>query len=70
MMNSDELCHSEDVTHVHVSNPAGEIGSTIMIDGVCYMKTGRVGQATHDPSTIESYNVSCSACEHDTQQAD
>jgi len=55
-------CHSDDVTRVFVDTPDTQVGSTIMIDGKCYMKTGITGGETHKLDQIESYSTNCEEC--------
>ena len=62
---SGEYCHSDDVTRVHVDTADTPIGSTIMIDGKCYMKTGLTGPITHQLNQIESYSTTCATCSAD-----
>lgn len=61
-MSSPEHCHSDDVTRVFVDLPDRSVGSTIMIDGKCYMKTGKTGSETHKLDQIESYSTNCEEC--------
>lgn len=55
-------CHSDDVTRVFVDTPDTPVGSTIMIDGKCYMKTGITGVETHKLDQIETYSTTCADC--------
>ncbi len=62
MAEHKKYCHGP-VTSVFVENTDTPVGSTIVIDGQCYMKTGIDGGLTHPLSAIESTSSdTCSAC--------
>ena len=61
-MSNIEHCHSDDVTSVFVDLPATAVGSTINIDGKCYMKTGIEGPIDTQTSSITGYGDNCDTC--------
>jgi hypothetical protein len=61
-MDNETYCHSKDVTKVFLDTPDTMVGSTVVIDGKCYLKTGVSGSITHALSSIESTDTSCVSC--------
>jgi hypothetical protein len=61
-MGDESYCHGKDVTKVFLDTPGSAVGSTVVINGQCYMKTGNTGSITHALSSIESTDTSCVSC--------
>ena len=55
-------CHSENVTKVFVNYSENPVGSVIVIDGKCYIKTGIEGTLTHQLSSAPVVISSCTTC--------
>ena len=62
MMTGPEHCHSDDVTRVFVDLPDRAVGSTINIDGKCYMKTGMEGSIDTQLTSISAVGTGCGGC--------
>ena len=62
MMTQPEHCHSDDVTSVFVDLPDRPVGSTININGECYMKTGIQGPIDTQLTSVSGYGDDCSGC--------
>ena len=62
MADDVKYCHG-DVTSVFLDTPDTAPGSTIVIGGKCYMKTGNEGSITHPLSAIEAtHETTCAPC--------
>ena len=61
-MSDKEHCHSDDVTSVFVDLPDRPVGSTINIDGKCYMKTGIEGPIDTQLTSISAVGDGCGDC--------
>jgi hypothetical protein len=61
-MDEKKYCHGADVTQVYLDTPDSPVGSTVVVDGQCYIKTGNNGSITHALSAIQHTDVSCVNC--------